>query len=341
MQQVVISADIECDIHGALTFPEHETPLGPQGIYRLDGGRDCGLGYLLDTLGRHDLRGSFFVETLCARYFGRRALCDVFKRIADAGDHEIELHLHPEWDYFEGDEWRTQLAARRRDGWRPQPLLADRSAEVFDDLLTQACTHFEAIVGRRPRVFRSGSLSIGEHLYPVLARHGLTVSSSVGMALCPPIEPALHLYRGRRVVHGVSELPVTTFDDLPWGPRRHLRTLTITGCTSGELRQVLRRAASDGGGPLIILTHASEFSAEIEGSAPPRFRANPVTMRRLDELCRFLAGERDRFEVTTVWDCASAPAAPEPEPPIRIGPWGNLRRWWDARLMARLAQPRN
>lgn len=94
MQRVVISADIECDVHGALTFPDRNSPLGIEGIFRLDQGRDAGLGFLLDTLCRHGLPGSFFVEMLCAGHFGRQSLRTVVQRIEAAGRHEIELHLH-------------------------------------------------------------------------------------------------------------------------------------------------------------------------------------------------------------------------------------------------------
>ncbi len=310
---VVISVDVECDINGALTFPERATPLGPECVFRESGGVDHGLGLILRTLHRHGLRGSFFLETLCARYFGIDALRRIAAPIAESGHHELELHLHPEWRYFDGPGWRTDLAARRTQGWRPNPRLGDRSASEFEDLLTEAVGYFEQVVGRGPRAFRSGGLSTSRQIYGVLQRQGFTASSSVGLAIQRPRDALLHLPHGHAVVDGVHEIPVTSFTDLRVGSRSHWRGLTITGCTD----------------------HPAEFSLSASAPSGTGFRPNAITIARLESLCGFLADASDRFDVTTVLDIAThaKPVAAPVQAALAIGPWGNLRRVLEARRM--------
>jgi hypothetical protein len=335
---VVISVDVECDINGALTFPERATPLGPECVFRESGGVDHGLGLILRTLHRHGLRGSFFLETLCARFFGIDALRRIAAPIVESGHHELELHLHPEWRYFDGPGWRTDLAARRTQGWRPNPRLGDRSDSEFEDLLTEAVGYFEQVVGRGPRAFRSGGLSTSRQIYGVLQRQGFTASSSVGLAIQRPRDALLHLPHGHAVIDGVHEIPVTSFTDLRVGGRSHWRGLTITGCTDRETRKLLQQAYRWQKGPVVLLTHPAEFSLAASAPSGTGFRPNAITIARLESLCAFLADASDRFDVTTVLDIAThaKPVAAPVQAALAIGPWGNLRRALESRRMQAL-----
>ena len=55
-----------------------------------------GLPYRLETLRRHGLRATYFVDSLFSRCLGARLLDDAVSTIAGAGQ-EIGLHLHPKW----------------------------------------------------------------------------------------------------------------------------------------------------------------------------------------------------------------------------------------------------
>ena len=50
----------------------------------------------LDILRRHGLTGVFFVEPLFSARFGAAHL-EVVVGLIRAGNHEVQLHIHPEW----------------------------------------------------------------------------------------------------------------------------------------------------------------------------------------------------------------------------------------------------
>jgi hypothetical protein len=305
--QVVLSIDVEFNINGALTFPATATPLGPECVYRRHNGRGYGLEFILGALAKYRLPGSFFLETLSARFFGLDVVRELATRIAAAGPHELGLHLHPEWRYFDGEGWREKLAVKRAEGWRPHGMITELTLDELDERLGEATRSFATAVGRAPCAFRSGGLNTSARLYPVLARHGLSVSSSIGVACQKPAERALQVFHGRLDMAGVREIPVTSYCDFRWGDHRHLRLLTVVGNTFSQMRTVLERAARCSEGPIVLLTHASEYSAETVEDSRSCYRPYAITMRRLDALCGFLAANRERFETVTISECAANP----------------------------------
>ena len=65
-------------------------------VLGLANGGEWGIGYQIERLNAHGLKGVFFVEALCA-YLGD---ADILKRIVEPvlqGGHEVQLHLHTEW----------------------------------------------------------------------------------------------------------------------------------------------------------------------------------------------------------------------------------------------------
>ena len=334
---VVLSADIECDVAGALTFPTGRTPLGIAAIERPTDRGEGGLGYIVDTLERHGLIGSFLVESLATRHFGSDYLKLVCERIHRRVPHEIELHLHPEWKYFDCADWRTSLTQRRLQGWRPEPRLARRDPQELSLLLEQACAAFEHVLGRSPRIFRAGGLSMPRALYKLLVARNFVASSSVGVAIDTPDEAAQWIEVGGSIIDDMLELPVTSFSDFRLGSQRHLRALTVIGCTFGELRAVLHRAWQTELGFVVLLTHPSECSRLVPGGSGPDFAALALTMRRFDRLCAHLASQPERYRVTTLLDVANRHGRSLRSPPemhLHIRPWGLPRRIWESRQLA-------
>ena len=256
-----------------------------------------------------------------------------------SGRHELELHLHPEWRYFRGDAWRKDILLARAEGWRPSGSVMECSKQLYGEILDEASATFELATGRRPRLFRSGGLSVAEFIYPLLAERGFIASSSVGVAYNPSKDASLHLCHGQAVIQGLLEFPVTSFADFPLSRSKYLRLLTITGCTFSEIRAVLECANQHQQGPVVLLTHASEFSVAVPNvSGYTDYRANPVTMKRLERLCDFLVENSDRFEVTTLLRCAEQSSGGQAcFKPFQIGPWALLRRWLDNRSVQRIA----
>src|SRR5687767_12659984 len=57
---------------------------------------DFGVGYQIDVLKSHGLRGVFLVEALFAGAVGVEPLRAIVSKVQDGG-HEVQLHLHTEW----------------------------------------------------------------------------------------------------------------------------------------------------------------------------------------------------------------------------------------------------
>ena len=336
--KVVLSVDVEFDVNGALTEPKRRSPRGLDSVFRPSGsldGNDQGLGLILDTLQTHGLRGSFFVETLAARHFGVEAVTHVIESIAErALDHEIELHLHPEWQYFGGADWRDRLAQQRAQGWRPEPLLERLEAEHFERLLLESIAIFEAAAGRRPRCFRSGSLSASRDMYAQLAKHGIEASSNVGLAINRPADAALQLWQGAHEVDGVRELPVTSFLDFKLGLWQHSRLLTLIGCQLSEIQRLLVNARLKGSGPVVLLTHPSEFSLARDDDDD--FHPHPTVGKRFEDLCSWLAAQPEHYEVVSLHEAAQHGGGRRR--PLRIGPWATPARWLESRRVNKLIE---
>ena len=123
--KVVVTVDTEPSIAGAFANPDH-TPLLQGPVAGEIDGRSEALGFLIETLCRHDLAATFFVETVHTRYFGDLAMGVYAEQLVRAGQ-DVQLHLHPNWLSFEGGNPVRPSAHRQlpRDV-RRIPCRADR-----------------------------------------------------------------------------------------------------------------------------------------------------------------------------------------------------------------------
>lgn len=294
---VCISIDAEFDINHSLGQPDSHTPIGFASMQRLVDGDSHGLGFILDTLGAHDLPATFFIEVFCAHLFGIREVQKMVAQIRAADSkHDIQLHAHPCWRYFRDPDWRnTVKTIRKNDSW------AGRGAEALP-MMRGAIELFTAIVGQPPLAFRSGNLQVDSDVHAALAQLGVPVSSSVGLGLTRPDEIALQRWITPTRLHGVLEVPVAAYTE-PGLRGERIKCLTITGTSWPVTRGMLEWAHRTQSGPVVILTHASEFSTCIntEQGDPAQvgYRPNLLVQRRLQQLAKFLASERQRFNTTT------------------------------------------
>ena len=97
--QVCITVDTEFSIGGNFDNPQL-TPVSDPIVLGAVGGKEHGLGFLLDSLAQFALPATFFVEALQTAYFGDEPMGSIARRIADAG-HDVQLHLHPCWLHYE------------------------------------------------------------------------------------------------------------------------------------------------------------------------------------------------------------------------------------------------
>ncbi|MBS1139953.1 MAG: polysaccharide deacetylase [Proteobacteria bacterium] len=287
---VYITIDAEFNINDSLENPEQRSPIGFPSMARIDNGRSHGLGFILDTLNAAGLPGTFFVEVFSAHYFGIDEVKKMVRQIESAGDHDVQLHAHPCWRYFLDPEWRQTIKSiQKNDSW------AGRGESALD-LLKEAVELFEAITGRAPKVFRSGNLHVDADVHRALSAAGVPVSSSVGLGLHVPASPALRRWMRPILSHGVLELPVTAYSEPNLFGGERVKCLTVIGTSWPVMKSLLEWAYQEQSAPVVLLTHASEFSAERPGLPnEPKYQANTKNQRRFQLLCQYLQTERHRF----------------------------------------------
>ena len=289
---VCITVDTEFSIGGAFRDPAKYRPVGEQAVWCDIGGRSHGLGFILDTLEAHGLQGTFFVEAFNTCYFGEEPMGAIARAIAGRG-HDVQLHTHPCWLFFRHEDWQARLADSA-----PDDSMAGRDREEIIDMLRLALDVFHAWRLPSPTALRTGNLHVDLRVYEAMSLTPLKLASNIGLAIFRPSETSLQLFSGCHSLHGILELPVTTYTDISLPGYRHYKNLTITGSSSKETRWLLNQAQRRGCGPIVILTHPSEF---VHHEDPQYRKLTPhrVNQERLRALCAFLDANRDRFEVTT------------------------------------------
>ncbi|WP_019623905.1 polysaccharide deacetylase family protein [Thioalkalivibrio thiocyanoxidans] len=307
--RVHLTVDTEFSIAGAFREPQTHQPVGPPSVYCHRNGRSEGLGYLLDTLDRYAIRATFFVETLNTIYFGDEPMGEIAHEIAGRA-HDIQLHLHPCWTYFGHPDWVQRLQSDP-----PNDNVTRRSVEELADLIDQGRATFRRWGLDAPSVLRTGGLKVDLKVYAAMRQAGLPRASNIGLAIYPPAEPELQLRGGCHVIDGVLEFPVTTYTDFRWGPRAHLKSLTITGTSWPEMRRLLFQARRQGLSDVVVLTHPFEFVRYRDEQQAPSI--NPLTRRRLERLCRFLRSEPG-FTPACMADVLATPAPREVTPTLTV-----------------------
>ena len=282
--EILLTVDIEFHIAGAVTFPDRYAPLWDAPVNGTIAGRSHGLGFVLETLARHGLPATFFVEALHPRYFGDAPMAAICRRIQAAGQ-DIQLHLHPVWTIYDGGA---------RSGAPVDDSCAGRSRDGMLALLREGLASFARWGVPAPVALRTGGLSVDRNVYAAMADAGLVLASNIGAAINPPRDPALRLLTGRHRVEGVLEAPVTSFCDWRLGTRRHLRPLQVSACSAAELRAALWAARRAGVETVVVLTHAFEYFKR-DGFRFLELRANRINQARLDALCAFVAGHPRDF----------------------------------------------
>ncbi len=259
----------------------------------------------LHILQRHGLRGVFFVEPLFAARFGVAPLREIVALI-QAGGHEVQLHLHPEW---------TDEAL--------EPLLPNvtrkRKHLSYYDLAEQT-----ALIGHGKRLlaeagalpvnaFRAGSFAANRDTFRALRNNGLHLDSSLNR--CYPVSgPDLRAdaeFDRASTIEGVVSLPVTVFQD---GFGR-LRPAHVGACGAAEMAAAMDSAQREGQQDFVIVSH--NFEMLRAGESLPDW----VVVRRFERLCAHLERQASRLPVRTLR------SGVEPAPPSARAPARARARW--------------
>lgn len=270
----------------------------------------------LEVLGKHGLKGVFFVEPLFSARFGPRYLETIVKMIQEAGQ-EVQLHLHSEWT----DEIRPPVFPDKP--FKRQHMFhytLDEQIKLIKmglDLLHQAgAPHVNA--------FRAGSFGANRDTLEAVQSCGLAYDSSLNM--CARIS-------GKDIrdkdpfffpshLDALQLLPMTVFRD----GRGKLRPAQIGACSFMELRDALDRSAAHGHECFTILSHNFEM-LRAGKSAPDKIVAG-----RFDAVCRHLAEHREALPTRNFHDPLQWSDAPAAQEVVATSKVATIRRMFEQAL---------
>lgn len=289
---VVISADVEFSVNRALRVNRRQ-PIGPEWVYAWDDDGSQGLGFMLDTLERHNLPCTCFVECFNVFHFDDEPMAGVIREILARG-HDAQLHLHPVWRFFQ-----PHLRERLWEDLQPKDTFVTAEPSKLRDWLGEGCKIFKRLSGRDVKAFRAGNLNVDLGLYTALAAVGVPLASNIGLGVWRPQEDALQVNAGIHRFNGVVEVPVTTY--ARFGANVPASSLSIYGSPVSEMESVLKQAYAKQVGPIVVLTHPHEYAEIARMSGPDGYgvRRRRAQQRRLEKLCRYLVAHPDKYRVVT------------------------------------------
>lgn len=231
-------------------------------------GKSHGIGWQMDLLDRHGLKGVFFLDPLPALVHGADFLTPIVAAIVARG-HEVQMHIHTEWL-----AWAKQSPVDGRQGRNIGDFtLADQIV-----LLGLAKRLLEQAGAPTITAFRAGNFGANDDTLRALAVIGVAWDSSVNPAY---LGRDCHIATdpgeiGATRLLGVTELPVSGITDRPGG----FRPAQICAMSAAEMRAGLRHAAREGHDAFVVVTHSFEMLSR------DRQRANGTVKARFLALCR-------------------------------------------------------
>ncbi len=289
---VCLTFDVEFTIGGAFSDPANKQPVSERSVFCDVDGESQGLGFILNTLSKHKLTATFFVEALNFHYFGDSPMSDIAKTILAAG-HDVQLHLHPCWRHFRMKDWQTQLS-----NVPPNDSMAGRNVNDTREIIKEGIETFIRWGIPSPIAIRTGGLQVDKAVYSVMQELKVPLASNIGIAIAPPVDSDIHFFAGRHSIAEILEMPVLSYCDLSFGQKKHLKSLTITGSSWAEMHHLLNDAGHKSISPVVVLSHPSEFVKHTDIQYT-QLTPNHLNQSRFEKLCLFLNQNRSRFNVLT------------------------------------------
>ena len=294
---VLITVDTE-------TWPKAPDWIGPglmeeirRDVYGITAGGEYGLSHQMDVLDAHDLKAVFLVESLFASATGVGPLREMVALIQGRG-HEVQLHIHPEWLEWMPD---STLPAWAGDDMK------DYTEEEQVLLIARGLDNLRRAGAVDPCAFRAGNYGVDLATLRALARNRVRFDTSYNVDYLDTARglrlPDLLLQP--RTIDGVCEVPISFFSDWPG----HYRPAQLGACSDRELRQALLQAWRRGWHSFVLVSHSFEL-LRGRGRLEVFPRPDRIVVRRFESLCRFLAGNREKFRTVGFSDLEPSPIAP-------------------------------
>jgi hypothetical protein len=243
--------------------------------------RRFGLPYQLEMLARHDLKGVFFVEALCADVIGFEPLAEIVTLIRSAGQ-EVQLHAHTEWMRRYPPNLLKWLTVDKMNNnlWG---FTRDQQVRI----LRHATANLRQVGVIEVLAFRAGNFGANRDTLAALASVGIPFDSSYDACLADRAGvcriDAEAPITDRHCLDGIVEIPVTCFDDRLFGTR-HLQLCSVS---TAEMRGILLGAHAAGRYTACIVMHSFELLNRAFT------REHPIHVARFDGLCSFLGSHRE------------------------------------------------
>jgi hypothetical protein len=232
---------------------------------------DYGIGWQMDVLDRHGLKGVYFVDPLPALVLGEAVIADIVGMIVARG-HDVQLHAHPEWL-----EWAEESPVAGRRGRN----IADFALVDQIALLEYGCGVIMRAGAARPVAFRAGNFGANDDTLRALAAIGLAWDSSANADYLDG-DCRIGLPRDRNLpmeLQGICELPVSGLHDSPG----HFRPAQVCAMSAWEMRDTLRHAAAGAQPVVTVVTHSFEMLSR------DRSRPNRAVMARFEAMAGYIA----------------------------------------------------
>ena len=267
MTDVLITIDTELSpaLHQNNVAVRQNIDTSVQGI--VEAGQ-FGVGWQMDQLEAHGLKGVFFVDPMPALVYGAGLVADMVGPILERG-HEVQLHVHTEWL-----EWATIPLVGDRRGQN----LADFDLADQTTLLRHARALLEDAGVPRPIAFRAGNFGADDRTLTALSALGIVWDSSFN---APYLDGAcrIGLTADERMPvwrNGVVELSVSGIFDRSG----HIRPAQVCALSRWEMTDALRHAARHRQPAFVIVSHSFEMLSR------DRRRPNRAVMARFIAMCR-------------------------------------------------------
>jgi hypothetical protein len=293
---VYLTIDTEHSMGGAWANPTlRPVPTERRIFCRIDG-KDHGIGWLCDELGRHKFRATFFAEMFGSLFFGRDDTRSWCQYLLDCGQ-DVELHTHLNLYYY-----TQQQAAAPRVTSAPTDDLANVPSPLRTELLEQACDLFRYATGYHPRAFRAGNWRADRALMSDLAKAGIRLDSSFN-----PAARAGGSFAGETLevnalqrIDRLWELPLSVVRQSL--PEPHLvdgaRPFDLVSLSSWEIRKSLDDAHQAGTPHVVAVLH-SFSGVKPKDVQYGQMKPDSVVRRRVRSFLDHLAANRDQFRVST------------------------------------------
>ena len=284
MTAVLITTDTE------LSFMLHRSGFDPLENLRVavmgevsDG--TWGIGYQMQRLDAHGLKGVFFVEALSSRVFGLDILKRIVEPILTAG-HDVQLHLHTEWL-----KWIDEDIVGDRRGSNIKDFAYDDQRRLLDVAIEALAARRRAEARRLPRRQLRRQQ---RHAESAGDRSASTMTRATTSPMSAPPAPSRRTQPLTAPVQldGLIEVPITYFEDYPG----HTRALQVCAASAAECQAIVRQAIDQDRPTIVVVSHSFEL-LNVK-----RTRANRLLLKRFDDYCALMQDRAAELHSVTFRD---------------------------------------